>query len=187
MATATKAGRFAKDLIVQELTQALQERQSFFIAAIGRLQAVEADALRKRLRPLQARLLVAKRTLSLRGIATLKLNGVSSLFAGSVALVLPGEDVLPVAKLLVDFAKANQDKLAIRGGWIEGQLLDGKQVEELAVLPPRLQLIAQVVGAIESPIAEVILTLEAVLGDVAWVLEEAAKGRDTKINKEEQR
>ena len=171
-----KAGRLAKELMVRELTDAVKQRSNFFVASIGPLQAVEADTLRRRLRGVQARVLVVKRTLGLRGMTDLKLNsGTSDLFSGSVALVLPGEDVIPAAKLLVDFAKESQDKLVVRGGWVEGQLLDQKRLQEVAGLPSKLDLVAQLIGVLESPMADLVFTIERVLGDVAWVVEEAAK------------
>jgi len=89
--------------------------------------------------------------------------------------VISPDDVVQTAKCIMEFAKANEEKLVIRGGWIEGQLLDRKHVEELASLPSRPQLIARVVCAIESPLADLIVTLERLIGDVAWIVEEASK------------
>jgi len=170
-----KVGRLVKDLMVQELTQTLNDRPNFFVTAVGGLKAGEADALRKRLRSVHARLFVVKRTLGLRGIAALKLNGARDLLTGSIALVLPGEELITAAKLLVEFAKANQGKLSIRGGWVEGQRLDSQGLAELANLPSRPQLMAQLVGVIESPIAGLVMVLEGALAELAWVLEEASK------------
>ena len=170
-----KVGRLVKDLIVQELSAALKERPSFFVTSLGPLPAVEADGLRKRLRGANARVVMIKRRLGLRGITTAPTDDIKGLFSGSVALVLPGEDIIPAAKLLVDFAKANQEKVSIRGGWVDGQLLDAKRFEHYANLPPKPQLIAEVVGAIEGPLANVIFTIESVLGELPWILEEAGK------------
>ena len=170
-----KVGRLVKDIMVQELTDALKERQSFFVASLGALSANEADALRKRLRTSKARMLRIKRTLGLQGLSVLRMEEAKPLFEGSIAFVFPGEDLIPAAKLLADFAKQNEEKLQIRGGLVEGQVLDRARFEELANLPPKLQLIAQVIGVLESPVANLVWTLESVLGEVAWVLEEASK------------
>ena len=179
-----KVGRLVKDSMVQELTTRLSATPNFFVTSVGPLQAGEADTLRKRLRGTHASLLMAKRTLSLRGVAGLKLEEIGTLFSGSVAFVLPGEDLIRTAKTIVEFAKANQHKLAIRGGWVDGQVLDETRVEELANLPPKPQLIAQIVSFLESPMAQLVMILEHALGDLAWVLEEAAKQRDKQGNPE---
>ena len=172
-----KVGRLVKDVMVQELTEALKERQNFFVASMGALSAIEADTLRKRLRTSKARMLMIKRTLGLQGMSALQMEEAKPLFEGSIALVFPGEDLIPAAKLLADFAKQHEEKLRIRGGLVEGQVLDRTRFEELANLPPRLQLIAHVIGVLESPLANLVWTLESVLGEVAWVLEEASKTR----------
>jgi large subunit ribosomal protein L10 len=174
-----KAGRLVKDLIVQELKRALKQSPSFFVASLGNLKAVEADALRKQLRPVQATLRVVRRTLGLQGVLPFQLNGAATreLFAGSVVFVLPSGEIIPAAKVVVQFAKAKEGKLLIRGGIVEGQLLGRAAFEEFASLPPRPQLVAQVVGAIEAPIAELIGCLEAFLGELAWILEAASKKR----------
>ena len=170
-----KVGRQVKESMVQELTSALKERPVFFVASVGPLQAGDADTLRKRLSGVQARLLMMKRTLGLQGIRALKLDQTEGLFDGSVTLVLPGEDIIPAAKLLFDFAKEAQDKLTIRGGFIDGELFDQKRLKELADLPSRPVLIAQLIGVIESPISDVVVTLEAAISELAWVIEEASK------------
>lgn len=173
-----KIGRLVKDLAVQELAAALKERPNFFITGVAGLPVVEADTLRKRLRGAQATVMMVKRRLGLRGVSSMEhADGLKEFFTGSVAFVFPGEDIIPAAKLLVEFAKSSQDKLTVRGGLVEGQVLDKKRIEQLASLPSKPQLIAEVIGAIESPIVDLIFTVERVLGDVAWVLEEAAKTR----------
>ena len=173
-----KVGRMVKELMVQELTSTLKARPNFFVASVGGLQAVEADTLRKKLHTMQARMLMLKRTLAVYGTKTLPLNGAGSeLFGGSVGLVFPGEDFIPVAKLLADFAKDRQEKIVIRGGFVDGQLLDRGAFEHLAKLPSKPQLIAELIGVLESPITDLILSLEGALGDLPWVIEEASKSR----------
>ena len=170
-----KVGRLANELIVQELTTALRERPSFFVASVGRLSATDADTLRKRLRGSQSRLVMIKRRLGLQSLSALKLDGATGFFAGSIVLVLPGENVVPAAKLLVDMAKADGEKLTVRGGLVEGQVLDKQGVEHVANLPSKPQLIAQLIGVIESPIAQVVMTVESVLSELAYILDEASK------------
>ena len=171
-----KVGRLVKERMVEELSGALKGSASVLIASMGPLKAAEADALRKRLRGSQARLFVAKRTIGTRGISALSgADGLEKLLSGSVAFVIPGEDVVKTAKIVVEFAKANEGKLTVRGGWVDGQVLNDTRIEEIASLPSKLQLIANVVGALEAPFVDLIWTLEHHMSDLAWVVEEAAK------------
>ena len=170
-----KVGRRVKELMVEELTQALKDRPNFFVASLGSLSASETDSLRKRLRASQSSILVVKRTLGLHGLSALTREEARPLLVGSVALVLPGEDLVPIAKLLVDFARENQEKVTLRGGVVEGQLLDRNGLTGLAMLPSRPQLLAQVIGVLEAPVADLAMAVEGVLGELAWILEEAGK------------
>lgn len=173
-----KIGRMVKEKMFEELASALKERSNLLIASMGPLKAAEADTLRKQLRGSQSRLVVAKRTLGSLGIASLKADDrLAQLLSGSVAFVLSGDDIVKTAKIVVDFAKANEGKLTVRGGWVEGQVVSEKHVAAIAGLPSKLQLIAEVVGALESPFSSLIWSLEHHLSDLAWVIEEAAKAK----------
>jgi len=169
------AGRLIKELMVEELSDALRQSPNVFVTSVGRLPAGETDTLRKQLRSVHARLRLVKRSLVLRSLSGEDHPEVSGLLGGSVALVFPHEDVLPTAKVIVEFARSHEDELVIRGGWVEGQLLDPHHVKELATLPSTPQLIAQLIGLIDYPMTDLIWTMERVLGEIAWVLEEASK------------
>ncbi len=169
-----KVGRFVKESILEELSARLSEQPNLFVTTLGRLPASEADRLRQQLYSSKAKLVMVKRRIGRRAVDALKVPGLVELLEGSVGLVLPSEDVLPTAKLLVDFVKAHEEQVTVRGAVIDGQLLDTKRVVELAGLPPKPVLLAQVVATIEAPIADVIFTIERLIGDIAWVAEQAA-------------
>ena len=169
-----RVGRMVKESIVREISEALSKRPNFLVTGINRLPASGADTLRQKLFASRAHLLVIKQRLGLRAIEPLKISGLAELLEGSVGLVLVDGDVLPVAKLVVEFRKAHEDELSVKGAVVDGQLLDARNVEELAGLPARPVLLAQVVATIEAPIAEVILTIEQLMQELAWVAEQAA-------------
>ena len=171
-------GLMMKELMVEELTTQLKTHGDFFVTAVGTLQASEADTLRKRLFGAQAQMLLVKRTLGRRSLSALSLDAqIESLLGSSVGFVIPHDDILTVAKVIVETAKANPEKFSVRGGWITGQVLSQQHVEELASLPPKPQLIANLIGVIESPITNIIWTIEQALGEVPWVLDEASKSK----------
>ncbi len=169
-----KVGRLVKETIINELSTQLGEQPNFFVTRINRLTSTDADALRQKLFGSQASLVMIKQKLGKRAVEGLKIPGLVDLFDGSVGIVLPGEDVLPVAKVIVDFIKTHEEQLSIRGGFIEGTVLDQQRVEHLASLPSKPVLLAQVVFTIEAPIADLIFTIERLVGDVMWAVEQAA-------------
>ena len=167
-------GRMVKDASAEELSARLAERPNVFVTSVNRLPASDADTFRRQLVASQGRLVVVKRRLGQRAIERLKVPGLAGLLEGTVGLVFSGADPLATAKLIVDFRKAHAEQLAVRGAVIDGQLLDTARVEELAQLPPRPMLLAQVAALIEAPMADLIMTLERLIGDVAWLVEQAA-------------
>jgi large subunit ribosomal protein L10 len=64
---------------------------------------------------------------------------------------------------LSDYAKAN-DKLVIKGGAMANQVMSAKDVVRLALLPSREQLLAQLLGTMQAPVAKFVQTLNEVPG-----------------------
>ena len=169
-----RVGRLVKESSVTEVSSQLSDRPNFFIASINQLPASEADIFRRKLAASSAKLIMIKRRLSHRALEPLKLSGITELLEGSVGFVLAGDDVLLAAKILVEFQKTHEQLMGVQGGVVDGQLLDKSRVKELAGLPPKPVLLAQVLSTIEAPLADVIFTVEQLIGDVAWAAEQAA-------------
>ena len=74
-----------------------------------------------------------------------------------------------VAKVIQDFIKEKK-KAAIRGGKLQSSLLGSSEVERLATLPSREQLIAQVVGLIASPLTGLVNVLNGPIRNLVVVL-----------------
>lgn len=178
MSTAT-IGRQTKEMLVQTLTQRLQTGPQLLITSFERLTVAGATELRRSLRNAGSGYVVAKSTLARRALHTIGWDGASQVLQGSVGFVLGGPDVAKTSKILLEFMKAHEGALVIRGGWMDGAVLSLAQVTELATLPPRQELLAQMVVAIEGPLAGLISALEGVLNDVVFVAEEAAKKKPT--------
>ena len=71
------------------------------------------------------------------------------------------EDAVAAAKVVADFAKTN-DKLVIRAGAFGGKVLDVNGVKQLANIPPKEVLLAQLLGLMQSPISRTARVLSAV-------------------------
>lgn len=161
-----KVGRMVKESTIDELNVQLGERPNFFVASVGQLKAADTNVFRQKLFSSKASLVMVKRRLGKRATDPLKLAGLPELFEGSIGLVLVGDDPVITAKTLEDFRKSSEDKVQIRGGVVDGQLITSAAFKQLAALPSKPVLLAQVIGTIEAPIASVIMTLERLIGDV---------------------
>ncbi len=170
-------GRQTKEIMVQTLTQRLQTTPNLLITSFEKLTVANANELRRSLHHVSSHYVVAKGTLAQRALASLGWDGAAQLLHGSVGFILAGEDAAKASKVLLDFIKAHEGALVVRGAWMDGAVLSTAQVTELAKLPSRQELLAQLVMTIEGPLADLVNTLEGVLRETVFVLDEVAKGR----------
>ena len=170
-------GRQTKEILVQTLTQRLHGSAGLLITSFQKLTVADANELRRSLRQADSRYLVAKGTMARQALHAIGWDGAAQLLQGSVGFVVPGPDAAKTSKILADFIKAHEGALVVRGGWLEGAPLSTAQVAELAKLPPRPELMAQVVGALEGPMTGLVNTLVCVLRELTFVLDEVAQGR----------
>jgi large subunit ribosomal protein L10 len=136
---------------VAEITADLKGAEVYYFVDYRGLTFAEATELRKRLRKVDADLKIVKNTLGKIAAANAGVEGLDELMAGPTAIAYVHGDPAKVAKTIQDFIKEKK-KASIRGGKLQRSVLSASQVEALASLPSREQLIAQLVGAIASPL-----------------------------------
>jgi large subunit ribosomal protein L10 len=137
---------------VAEITADLKAADVYYFVDYRGLTFAEATDLRARLRKVDADLRVVKNTLGKIAAANAGVEGLDELLAGPTAIAYVHGDPAKVAKTIQDFIREKK-KAAIRGGKLQRSVLSAAQVEALAALPSREVLIAQLVGAIASPLA----------------------------------
>jgi len=90
---------------------------------------------------------------------------------GPTAVAIAFEEPSAMAKVLVAFAKDNQ-KFKIKGGVVEGELIDPAGVASLALLPSKLELRGVLAGTLQSPLRNLAGTLQSLLGHLRNALEQ---------------
>jgi len=112
---------------------------------------------------------VVKNTLAKIAAADAGVEGLTELLAGPTAIAYCHGDPVRVAKVIQDFIKEKK-KAAIRGGKLERSLLTAADVEKLATLPSREQLIAQLVGTLAAPLRGLVTVLNGPIRALVVVL-----------------
>lgn len=163
--------RDQKASAVAEIAERIKQSDAVFVVDYRGLSVPQAAELRGQLREHDATLSVAKNTLV--GIA-LSQDGVDAEelrqhLAGPNALTFVRGDVAAAAKIISDFAKANEIP-QFKGGIVEGQGVDADQLRAIAKLPSRDVLYQQLVGVVASPITGLARGLNALLSGVAVAL-----------------
>jgi large subunit ribosomal protein L10 len=163
-----------KQEMVTTLATQVAKSQTIYVTDFTGLDVARITDLRRRLRALGGGVeyVVVKNTLARRALTEqqLKAGGLDSHLAGPTALVLAGADPVGAAKVLTDFAR-EFEKPAIKVGLVEGRPVTQAQVKQLAALPSKTQLLAQLGGALQAPMAGFLGVLNGVLYSMVGALE----------------
>lgn len=163
-----------KEAVVSELQEKFSKAQSVIVADYRGLNVVEVTELRKKLREAGVEYKVVKNTLTSRAAKAANIDGLDQFLSGPTALAFGFTDVVAPAKILADFAKDHK-KLELKGGVLEGKIIDLTAVKELASLPSREALLGQVAGLLQAPIRGLVTVLSGPLRNAVYALEAIRK------------
>lgn len=149
-----------KQQLVNEVTAKLQESSCTVVADYRGLTVAQVTQLRKNLREAGVEFQVLKNSLVRRATAEANLTELDAVLTGPTAVAF-GKDVVAPAKVLSDFAKKN-DKLQIKGGVVEGRVVDPAQIKALADLPSREGLLSMLLSVLQAPMRNFALAVKAV-------------------------
>jgi large subunit ribosomal protein L10 len=166
----------AKAETVEDLKIRLNDVTAVMLAEYRGLTVQQLSDLRKQLRAVSAEYRIVKNRLARLAIGQ-DLAGLGGALRGPTGLVLAKGDPVSVAKTLQTFARTNQ-ALVVKVGVVDGQLLEPAGLKALADLPSRETLRAQVVGALQGPLAQLVGLLQAPQRELVYVLAERGKNAE---------
>ncbi|MDI3257807.1 MAG: 50S ribosomal protein L10 [Kyrpidia sp.] len=144
------AVRQEKVQAVEELAAKLREAKAAIVTDYRGLNVAEMTELRKRLREAGVDYKVVKNTLTRRATRAAQAEVLDQHLVGPTAIAFGFEDVVVPAKILSEFAKDHK-ALEIKGGLVEGRLVDAAGVDALAKLPPREGLLSMLLSVLQAP------------------------------------
>lgn len=159
---------------VEEFKSRLDGVSTVVVTEYRGLTVLQLSDLRKQLRGVSAQYKIVKNRLAKLAMTDSDLAKLGPHLKGPTGMVISKEDPVAVAKTLHNFAKTNQ-ALAIKAGFIEGQVLPPADLKVLSELPTKNAIRSQIIGAIEGPLAQLVGLLQATQRDIAYVLSERGK------------
>jgi len=161
-------GRAPKIAAVEEMAAVLTRGNGFVLCNNKGLTLAQATSLRKKMRDSKVTVKVIKNTLLRKAMEKAGQNPdpVKHLL-NYETVVAVGEDPVTPAKLLLEFAKTN-DKLEIKGGYLDGKALDKSGVEALSKLPGKNELIARMLGSMMAPAQNLVYALNQTVAKVVY-------------------
>jgi large subunit ribosomal protein L10 len=155
---------------VAELHEKLARAVSAVLADFRGLTVQEITDLRQQLRDASLELAVVKNTLARLAVQETPFERLSPYLNGPTSITLSYRDTVAPAKILSAYVK-KQPKLAVRAGLFEGEIVPAEKIAEIADLPPRDVILAQVLAAMQGPLAVLVWTLQGVLSTFMGTLQ----------------
>lgn len=166
--------RERKTELVDEYIEKLGKSKAVIVTEYRGLTVKQIEGLRRDLRNHDGEMAVSKNTLMLRALEQVGMPAPESLFKGPVSVTFCYGDLAAPAKTLAKWAKDTKI-LAPRGGIIGQSVFDATGVQALTELPGREQLLAQVVGTLQAPLAGLVNVLSGPMRGFVTVLNARAQ------------
>ena len=160
-----------KQAFVDGFREKVQEAPVLYLTDFSGLDVKSMTLLRQRLRDSGAEYLVVKNRLVKRAVADLDMPDISEALLGPTGVVLGYEGVVEPAKVVSDFAKEHDDRPVFKLGILDKKIVSAVEIQRLAKLPPREQLLAELAGALEAPMAALASALEGKVQEMAGLLD----------------
>jgi large subunit ribosomal protein L10 len=138
------------------------------------LKVAEVTELRRQVRGTQSKYLVVKNTIALRAAKGTALESVASHFAGPTAVVFNANNPVALAKVLTAFARTNPN-LVFKAALVEGRPVAAAEIQSIADLPTREELVARLLFLIQSPLRRLATVLSAPARNLANVMAQIAE------------
>ena len=161
--------RAQKAVFVEEIKARFEESALVILTDFKGSTVAETDALRRACEPVGVHFQVVKNTLCRRALEGTDKESLTKFFSGNIGVVFSGEDPVAAAKLFKEQIKQNE-KLQVRAGFFEGDILDEAGVVAVASLPSREELLAKLLATILEGPRRVMRVVQAPGRDVVYLL-----------------
>ncbi len=168
-----RRGRAPKEAAVAHMVGLLESGQGFLLLRNKGLTYGQATELRAKAREQKVAIKVMKNTLFKHALRQTNVDPepFDQMLKKETMVVIGLEDPVTPAKLVADFVKAHEEKIEVKGGYFDGQVLDPSGVETLATIPPREILLQRLLGSFLSPVQKTAFALNAIAGKPVYLLD----------------
>lgn len=169
--------RTQKEEIVNYLNSRFKNNPSLFVVEYKGLSVKELEGIRNSLKKKEAEFQVVKNTLLIKASENTEAEKINNLFDGPTAIAICEQDSPEIAKV---FVKSSEDmpNLKIKGGIIEGTVVDNSEIERISKLPSREELIAQFMGLLTTPLNNFAISLKQMQLKFVYALESLKNKKD---------
>lgn len=165
--------------VVASVAEKLKDASGLYLLNYQGITVEEVNELRREFRKANVEYRVVKNTLAKLAIDKInRFEKVKNYLVGMTGLAITKEDPVVPAKIIKKF-RDKYNKLDLKACYIENSFFEGAKLDELASLPSKPEIIAGIIGGIQSPIAGVIGAINAVTRDLVGVLDAYIKKQES--------
>ena len=170
--------REQKSQEISALTDQIGKASNAFLIDFKGITVPQITELRKQVRETKSGYVVVKNTLALIALKDSPIVAMREKFTGPTAIAFNANDAVALAKALTKFAK-DVPAVQFKGAMLNGQVVPADQIQAIANLPTREELIAKLLFLLQSPIRGLATVLQANIRNLAVVLDQIGKQRST--------
>lgn len=170
--------RSEKVAMIAEFKAELTQAKGVVLADFRGIKVSQDTKLRRKLREAGVHYNVIKNNMASIAAKEAGIEGLDAYLKGPLAMVSSTTDPVAPAKLISEFAKENKI-LEIKGGLVEGKVIDAEGVKALASLPPREVLIARMLGAMQSPLSGLVNVLQGNIRNLVYALDAVRQQKES--------
>jgi len=164
-----------KKIVVKELHEEFEKSSGVVLTDYQGLDVHTINQVRNDLRGKNIKYKVYKNTLIRRATSEVGLDELSEDLSGCTAIAFSKDEPILVVKLLYQFSQQNKEIFKLKRALVEGQIFFGDQLERIANLPNKEQLLSQLLGNMKSPITSLVFILKAPIFGLVNVIDQIRK------------
>jgi large subunit ribosomal protein L10 len=168
--------REEKASAISELGEGIGQATNAFVIAFKGITVPQVTELRRQVRDTDSTYIVVKNTLALIAVKDSPLIALKDQFSGPTAVAFNRTDAVALAKALTKFAK-DVPSITFKGAMLNGQIVGADQIQAIANLPSRNELISKLLFLMQAPIRSLAIVLQANIRNLAVVVGQIAEQR----------
>jgi len=165
----SKVGEIVRKSLVTHIKKGIENRTSTFLLSFTRVSGPQMNTLRKTLKTMGAEFHVSRNRMAQRALRDLNLENLAQNIQGQMAFVWSDADALEVSKALVKFVK-EYEGMAIGPGFLQGAVLEKKDIERMSDLPSKKVLMAALLGTLQLPLVRLAGALNGKTRELLFLL-----------------
>ena len=171
-----RASHGAKSATVAAVHERFKAAKMAIVTEYRGLTVAQMTRLRREIRDASGEYHVIKNTLVRRALKDTGYSSLDSMLEGPNGWVFAYDDPILLSKTLVKFSE-DHEKLTIKGGVFEGELMDPAKVKILAQMPSKPELQAQLLALMQAPATQLLRLMQEPASRVVRLLDAARKGK----------